>query len=440
MKKIHFLLAFALLLALFYRPSVAYASETAESSVTQEQGDSESSTETVAESETETPSEGFSVAANHAMVIEANTGKILYEKSSQDVTGIASTTKLLTAYLIYEAVANQKASWEDVVSVSNYAYELSLNTAVANVPLDARAYTLQELFTAMVVNSSNGATVALAEHVAGTEQRFVDAMTAKVKEWGIEDASFVNATGLSNQYLGDNRYPNSGETDENMMSARSLAIIAQRLLLDYPEVSDLTALITAPFSYTTVSNWNLLLQGSTYSRPKVDGLMTGTSEKSGSSLVASGTENYMRVVAVVLGAHNGIEDPNARFVATYSLFDYIKDNYYFKTLVKKGDPYENSQSRVSNGKYAYATAVAEKDFLVVQQIGAENTSLAYTETDKPLEAPIAENTPVGTLVFKDDGYLDQPPHVEMVAKEPVDRAIFYKVWWNNFVNWVNEEL
>ncbi len=438
MKIFRFVLVFCLLTSPAFFTNPALATETTEMETEASHPNEETSNEATPESESE--SQSFSVAANHAIAIEANTGKILYEKNSQEVTGTASTSKLLTAYLIYEAVASGQVKWEDVATVSNYAYELSLNTEIANVPLDARAYTVQELFTAMIVNSSNGATVALAEHVAGTEPRFVDAMAAKVREWGITDAKLVNATGLSNQYLGDNRYPNTGETDENMMSARSLAIIAQRLLMDYPEVSNLTALITAPFSYTTVSNWNLLLQGSTYSRPKVDGLMTGTSEKSGSSLVASGTENYMRVVTVVLGAHNGAENPNARFLATYKLFDHIKDTYYFKSLVKKGERIEDSQSPVSNGKHAYATAVAKEDFLVVQQIGAENTDLVYTPSEQNLQAPIEKNALVGTLHFNDDGYLDQPPHVDMVAKSKVDRAIFYKVWWNTFVNWVNEEL
>ncbi|MEY8462409.1 serine hydrolase [Streptococcus merionis] len=397
-------------------------------------------TSTETDQENNDKSQRFSVAANHAIAIEANTGKILYEKNSDEVTGTASTSKLLTAYLIYDAVAKGEASWEDVVNVSNYAYSLSLNTEVANVPLDARAYTLQELFTAMMVNSANGAAVALAEHISGTEPRFVDAMSKKVTEWGIEDAKLVNATGLSNHYLGDHRYPDSAETDENLMSAKSLAIITQRLLLDYPEVSELTSLVTAPFSYTTISNWNLLLPGATYSRPKVDGLMTGTSEKSGSSLVASGTENYMRVVTVVLGAHNGTEDSNARFLATHALFDHIKEHYYFKTMIRKGDAYNKNQSSISNGKKPAVTAVAKEDFLVVQEVGAENESFNYSSIEETLEAPVKEGTTVGQLTFDDDGYLKAPPQLEMVAKNSVERANFYKVWWNNFVNWVNKEL
>lgn len=384
--------------------------------------------------------EEIDIPAKHVIAIEAGTGKILYEKDSETVTGTASTSKLLTAYMVYQAIEDKKIRWEDQVTISNYAYELSLNTEVANVPLDARVYTVKELMNAVLVTSANGAAVALAEHISGTEPRFVDAMKKKVKEWGITDAELVNATGLSNSYLGDHRYPDSKEDDENMMSARSLAIIAQRLVLDYPEVTKTTSLLSANWSYTTIHTWNLLLRGSLYSRPNVDGLMTGTSEKSGSSLVASSTENYMRVITVLLGADGGEADPYARFVATNNLLTHIKDRYYLLKIVKQGKSYENSKFSIFNGKKESAPAVAKEDFLIVQKIGEENFDLTYKPTKDIPEAPIKAGQTVGYLHFKDTGYLEKAPKMSMVAKEETKRAIFFKVWWNNFVKWVNEDL
>ncbi|MET3557784.1 D-alanyl-D-alanine carboxypeptidase (penicillin-binding protein 5/6) [Streptococcus rupicaprae] len=384
--------------------------------------------------------ESFDVAANHVMVVEATTGKILYEKESETVTGTASTSKLLTAYMVYEAIENGKITLSDPVAVSNYAYELSLNTEIANVPLDARLYTVKELLDAVLISSANGAAVALAEHISGTEPRFVDAMSAKVKEWGIDDAKLVNATGISNRYLGDHRYPDSKEEDENTMSARSLAIIARKLLQDYPQVTETTSLLSANWSYTTIFTWNLLLRGAMYSRPSVDGLMTGTSEKSGSSLVASSTESGMRVITVLLGAHGGEEDPSARFVATNQLLNHIKDSYYFWTILPEGKAYEGSKTAVFNGNKSHATAVTKADFNVVQKMGEPNLSLTFKAAKETPEAPIKQGQPVGQISFDDDGYLDKPPTMTMVAKEEVKRAIFFKVWWNNFVKWVNEEL
>ncbi|MGT2757190.1 D-alanyl-D-alanine carboxypeptidase PBP3 [Streptococcus ovuberis] len=384
--------------------------------------------------------EGFDVPANHVMAIEATTGKILYEKASETVTGTASTSKLLTAYMVYEAIDNGKITLSDAVSVSNYAYELSLNTEIANIPLDARLYTVKELLDAVLIHSANGASVALAEHISGTEARFVDAMSAKLKEWEIDDAKLVNATGISNRYLGNHRYPDSKEDAENMMSARSLAIIARKLLQDYPQVTETTSLLSANWSYTTIFTWNLLLKGAMYSRPSVDGLMTGTSEKSGSSLVASSTENGMRVITVLLGAHGGEEDPDARFVATNQLLNHIKDSYYFWTILPKGKAYEGSKSPVFNGNKSHATAVAKSDFNVVQKMGEPNLNLTFKAIKKTPEAPIKQGQTIGQITFEDDGYLGTPPTMTMVAKEDVKRAIFFKVWWNNFVRWVNEDL
>ncbi len=388
----------------------------------------------------ETDQPAFDAPAQHAIAIEVSTGKILYEKDSQALTGVSSITKLLTAYLVYEALEADKIKMDTPVTISNYAYNLTFDTSIPNVPLDARSYTVEQLLNAMLVASSNSATIALAEEIGGTEPKFVDKMLAKLEEWGITDAKLVNATGLPNNLLGGNIYPDSASTDENMMSARTVAIIARRLLQDFPQITDISSQISMTWNGQPVPNWNYLLEGAAFSRTGVNGLITGTSLAYGSSLVASGKENDMSVITVILNADNSDTDSSARFTTSHSLLDYISENYYLVTLLKKGQAYDKSSVAVLNGKSKTLSAVAKSDLNVVQKAGDENTKARFESDKTTYEAPVTKQEKIGKLTFQDEGYLDSPPSVTMVAQTTVERSIFFKVWWNTFVTWVNEEL
>lgn len=183
---------------------------------------------------------GFDAAAKHAIAVEATTGKILYEKDATTSTGIGSITKLLTAYMVYQAVDKGELKWNTKVNISDYPFELTVSSGVSNIPLDARKYTVKQLLDATLISSANSASIALAEEIGGTESKFVDKMKAQLKKWGITDAKIVNASGLNNSYLGDNIYPGSKSDEENTMSAKDVAIIAQHVIKEYPEILDIT--------------------------------------------------------------------------------------------------------------------------------------------------------------------------------------------------------
>ena len=172
--------------------------------------------------------DSFNVAAKHAIAIETTTGKVLYEKDATTPDGVASMTKILTAYMVYKAVDQGKITWDTEVGISDYPFNLTVDSEVSNVPLDSRKYTVKQLLDATLISSANSAAIALAEKISGTESTFVDTMTAQLKEWGITDAKLFNASGLNNKYLGDNRYPGSKPDDENTMSALDIAIIADK--------------------------------------------------------------------------------------------------------------------------------------------------------------------------------------------------------------------
>lgn len=388
--------------------------------------------------------DNFDVAAEHAIAVEATTGKVLYEKDATTPDGIASMTKILTVYLVYKAIDEGKLSWDTKVSISDYAYDLTANSDASNVPMEVREYTVEQLVNAAMVASANSAAIALAEQIGGTESKFVDMMKAQLEEWGITDATIVNASGLNNSYLGDNIYPGSSSTDENMMSARDVAIIAQHLITEYPDILKITSQTTADFDGTTMNTYNYMLEGMPYERSGVDGLKTGTTELAGASFVATSTENGMRIISVVMNADGWEDDEYARFEATNDLLDYVKSNYEMVTLVKAGKSYQSSKATVNDGKAKSVAAVASEDLKVVRRINTDVSADFSTNADG-YDAPITKGQKVGTITYNDTqivgtGYLDSEPSVTAVAKTDVDRSIFFKVWWNHFVTFVNEKL
>ena len=275
----------------------------------------------------------FDATAEHAIAVEASTGKILYEKDANTPDGIASITKLLTIYLVYKDIKEGKLSWNTKVDISDYAYDLTTDSLASNVPMEKRQYTVKELVNASLVASANSAAIALAEKVGGSESKFVDMMSAQLKEWGITDASLVNSSGLNNSMLGDNIYPGSSSDAENMMSAKDVAIVARHLILDFPEVLDITSQSTSDFDGVTMTSSNLMLKYMTSYRDGVDGLKTGTTDLAGACFVGTTEENGMRIITVILNADNGDTDSTARFTATNNLMNYIYTTYTVQTAV-----------------------------------------------------------------------------------------------------------
>lgn len=389
--------------------------------------------------------EDFSVPAKHAIAVDVPSGKILYEQDAQTPAPVGSITTLLTVYLVYEAIEEGKLSLNSVVDIGDYPYSLT-GTVVSNVSLEARSYTVKELLEAALIASANSATIALAEEVAGSEPAFVDKMKAKLTEWGITDAKLVNATGLNNSFLGDERYLGSSENDENQLSAMDVAIVARRLLVDFPQVLDITSQYDFNFHGTFYSSTNQMLKAGTYARSGVDGLKTGASETGGVSFVASFREKKMQIVTVVLNANDGQEYPDNRFLATNQLIDYVKNNFTLTPLVEKGKPYQSSSIAVFNGQKEKVEAVAADDLYAYIRKGATApVSAKYNEKISSLDAPVQQGHSLGNLKLVDKdligkGYLESQPSVEMVVAENISEASWPLSWWNHFVRYVNENL
>ena len=390
--------------------------------------------------------EDFSVAAKHAIAVEVSTGKVLYEQDSQTPASIASISKLLSVYLVYEALEKGEIQLDTMVDILDYPYSLTANTELSNVNLDARSYSVSDLLNASLITSSNSAIIALAEKIAGSEAAFVDKMKAKVAEWGITDATIVNTSGLDNSDLGENIYPGSKPDDSNQFSALDVAIIARRLILDYPQVLNITSLNAYDFGGYTYYSTNQMLSEGTHARGGVDGLKTGTSNSAGSSFVATTTQANMRIITVVLNATDGLTNSDNRFVETNNLMNYVYNNYSAITLVKKGEAFENSSVKLFNGTKASSPAVATADLLAIQKNTSEQPVTAtFTSNQTEFDAPITSGTVVGQLKIVDNdligvGYLDNIAQIDMAIPTTIKTAPWPVSWWNQFVRYVNEKL
>lgn len=379
-----------------------------------------------------------------AIAVEADTGKILYEKDSDKVRDIGGLSTLLTTYLIFEAIHDKKLSLKDPIKVSEKALALNAIEGAGSIPMVADSYTVEDLLTALLVGNSSTAALALAEKVDGSEEQFVKKMKKKLADWGIQSPHLINATGLNTYTINGN---SEGKDDENQLSAYDIAVIAKHLLEDFPEVTKYTSKPTALFSNMQIENPNLMLEGMPNYRTGVDGLRVSNSSKGGISFASSTTQNGIHMITVVLGVDAVDGDPYARFVATSSLMNYVVRTYISSIIIKEGDSYQNSKVTVQDGKSKTATAVAKKDFYIVEkQSNQIEPKIKFNSSQTQFKAPLSSGTTVGKLQYSDPdkvgrGYLEgKQPSVEMVAGKTIEKSFFLKVWWNEFVRYVNEKL
>ena len=390
----------------------------------------------------------FDVGAQEAIAIDATTGKILYEKNSDVKKEVGGISNLLTIYLVYEAIQKGKISLNDNVAISDKAYQLTLIEGISNVPMEARNYKVKELLTALVVSNANSAAIALAEKIAGSEEKFVLLMKKKLKEWGITDAKIVNASGLNESFTeGEGEEENNKKNRENKLSAYDVAVIAKHLLEDYPDITKLTSLSHAQFAGIQLESSNYMLENMPNYRAGVDGLKTGNSEKGGMSFVASTNQNGIRMITVVIGVEAIDGDPYARFVATANLMNYVAQNFVATLVVNKGDSYNDSKAPVLDGQHSTTKAVAKDDFIVIERQGSQvEAKVSFKKSQSSFKAPVKAGTSVGTLTYTDPepigkGYIEgKSPSMEMVSGENFSKSFFLKVWWNQFVRYVNEKL
>lgn len=335
-----------------------------------------------------------------AILVEASTGKVLYEINGKEAFAPASMTKMMTEYLILDAIRKGKLKWEDQATANDYVFFMGKYGGSRVFINKGEKRTVKELFSAMAIYSANDATVMLAQLLAGSETAFVQMMNEKAKEFGMKNTHFVTSSGYPEDLLKEYRPQIEGK---QLMSAEDAAILGMRLIHDHPEVTQFTSVPTAKFRQgekdeISMRNWNLLLPGLKYAYEGADGLKTGHTTEAKWSFTATAKRGNMRLIAVVMGA----ETEDKRFQETMKLLDYGFNQFELKELLPAGAVIKgHEEAPVSKGKERTVKMVTKMPYADVVRKGETAALFEPKVTTDPnlLVAPVKKGDPVGTVHF-----------------------------------------
>ncbi|TCN17266.1 serine hydrolase [Mesobacillus foraminis] len=377
--------------------------------------------------------------AEAAILVDGETGKVLYEKNADVVLGVASMSKMMTEYIVLESIDKGKISWDQKVKINEYIHKLSAAPGLSNVGLtQGEDYTVKELYSAMAIHSGNAATVALAELISGTEKNFVQLMNKKAEELGLKDYKFVNASGLNNSSLLGN-HPAGGANDENVMSARATARLAYRLITDYPEVLETASQARLEFrDGRTYDNFNFMLPGLVHEYEGVDGLKTGSTDFAGYGFTATAKRGDQRFISVVMKT----DTRDTRFTETEQVLNYAFSNFNKETILKKNYQAKGQKSvPVVKGK-GDSVKIHTKDELALTIKNGEKDQYQpklvldkkKLNEDGELTAPVKKGEKIGYMTVEAKGgepvsFLTEDGEklakVDVVAAESVEKANWF---------------
>lgn len=313
-----------------------------------------------------------------ALLMEAESGRVLFEYNADDRHAPASITKIMTMLLVCEAVDAGQISLDDTVTTSPYASSMG-GSEIWLEPYETM--TVDEMLRATAIASANDAAVALGEHLAGTEAMFADKMNQKAAQLGMESTHFVNACGL--------------DEAGHLSTARDVALMSREMLLHHTEVRDYCSIWmdTLRGGATQLVNTNKLLK----SYRGITGLKTGTTGKAGVCISASAERDGLRLIAVVLGSASGKE----RFQAASTLLDYGFARYESAAAALPGDAPQTLP--VDHGTAAAVPLNYESPGHCLMPKGEGGTLEAVVELPASLSAPVAAGEQVGRIKILHQG-------------------------------------
>lgn len=382
--------------------------------------------------------------AESAIIVDVETGKILYAKNENEALPPASMTKMMTEYIVLDKINSGDLKWDDKTQISDYAYEISANNNFSGVGLTQdKDYTVKELYEAMAIYSDNATSIALAELISGTEGKFVELMNETGEKLGLTDFKFVNSNGLDNKLL-DGKHPEGTKADDtNLLSAKSAALLAYHLVSDYPEVLETTSVTNTTFDGLEITNYNWMLPHDSQNLKQfyyegVDGLKTGHTDLAGYAFTSTAEKDGQRLITVVMRTKS-VEE---RFKETARLLDFGFKEFGEVELFPAGHQLETEKTLdVSKGKAdKVGIEIAEKISAPIQKgtEGEYNVSYEIDESllnkDGQLEAPIKKGDKVGVakLIYEgenDPGYIteDKTFTVDIVATEDVEKKNWFSL-------------
>lgn len=320
----------------------------------------------------------FDVPCAAAILIDEDSGTVLYEKNADDRRPIASITKVMTLLLTFEALEAGKIHMDDFVPVSEHAYHMG-GSQIWLEP--GEQMTLDDMLKAICISSANDAAVAVAEYVGGSETAFAQQMNTRAAELGMTNTHFSNACGL--------------DEEGHLSSARDVALMSREILLHHAEVRNYCSIWmdTLRGGATQLVNTNKLLK----SYSGITGLKTGTTGKAGVCISASAERDGLRLIAVVLGSASGKE----RFQAASALLDYGFAHYESAAAELPADAPQTLSVTHGTAETVTLTYTAPNRCLMPK---GEGTALeAAIDLPEKLEAPVTAGQTVGTVTIRNNG-------------------------------------
>lgn len=348
------------------------------------------------------------IAAKGYVLMDYHSGKVLAEKEMNTKLSPASLTKMMTSYVIGQELARGNISEDDDVTISKNAWAKNFPDSSKMFIEVGTTVKVRDLNRGIIIQSGNDACVAMAEHIAGSEDAFVDLMNAWANTLGMKNSHFANVHGLDNSELYSTPY--------------DMALLGKALIRDVPD--EYRVYSEKKFTYNGITQYNrngLLWDKSM----NVDGIKTGHTSNAGYSLVSSATEGQMRLVAVVMGT----KDANARKSESKKLLSY--GFRFFETVAphKAGETFVEEKVWMGN-KDTVALGLDQDTYVTLPRGEAKNLKASFV-LEKELEAPINKGDVVGKLYYQIDG--EDIAEYPLMALETVEQGSLFSRLWDYIV-------
>jgi D-alanyl-D-alanine carboxypeptidase (penicillin-binding protein 5/6) len=355
------------------------------------------------------PAAAFETKARSAILIDYRTGQVLFAKDPDMPLPPASMSKLMTAYLAFEALREGRLKLDDMLLVSERAWKMGGSQMFLEVNKRAA---VSDLLRGMIIQSGNDACVVLAETLAGSEEAFAQRMNEKARELGLTNSQFANSTGL--------------DAPNHLMSARDLAILARRIISDFPDFYPIYSEKEFTFNEIRQPNRNPLLQSGV---PGVDGIKTGYTAGAGYGLVTSALRGQRRLILVV----TGLGTLRERSAEAERLLEYGFREFEEYRIYEAGQPVRDVP--VWLGQEDAVTLIPQETVAVTLPRNARESMVAKVTFENPVPAPVVEGQPAGQVEVTAPGI--EPLVVPLVAASSVPEAgpwrrlkgmVAYMIW------------
>lgn len=342
------------------------------------------------------------------ILIEPYSGKIIFEKEKDKEVSVASLTKMVAQIIVLEEVENGNIKWNDVVTVSKNAADMGGSQIYLS---DGEKMTVEDLMKGISVASGNDATVAMAEYISGSEEKFVKKMNKKVKELGLKHTNFVNCTGLDEK--------------GHFSSAYDMAMIARELIINHSEIFRFSSIYEDYLREDTSNKFWLVNTNKLISQYEgTDGLKTGHTDDAGYCLSATVKRGDLRLIGITLGE----KDSKVRNKETIDLLDYGFNNTKLKTLKKKNSVIRSINLDKSDKKSI--NLILKDNLNVIEDIDSKN-KYNYEVNVNEVKLPIKKGDVLGTIFV----YLKNKKvsSMDLISDRDVGKLSLIDLFRNNIV-------